>query len=146
MANYASTVTIPHNTHIPLRTGRDGIVVGKIDVTNYNSTLVEITDVSKRFSGGTPTVIISGISDNGYLGRWDASSKSIKCYYLTDAHTHAVAVTAGTAGDAVTNNAGVLESTGGQDLATNAATKSAGTEVANDVDCGVFEFIAYGTV
>lgn len=31
-----------------------------------------------------------------------------------------IAVTAGTAGDAVTNNAGVLNSTGGQDLAVNA--------------------------
>lgn len=40
-------------------------------------------------------------------------------------HTHTIPVTAGTAGDAVTNNAGVLESTGGQDLTTNAT--SAGT-------------------
>ena len=34
--------------------------------------------------------------------------------------TGTVLVTAGTAGDAVTNNAGVLESTGGQDLTTEA--------------------------
>lgn len=41
------------------------------------------------------------------------------------AHSHTIPVTAGTAGDAVTNNAGVLESTGGQDLTTN--TTSGGT-------------------
>ncbi len=40
-------------------------------------------------------------------------------------HTHTIPVTAGTAGDAVTNNAGTLESTGGQDLTTSAT--SAGT-------------------
>ncbi len=37
-------------------------------------------------------------------------------------HTHTIPVTAGTAGDAVTNNAGTLESTGGQDLTTNATS------------------------
>lgn len=40
-------------------------------------------------------------------------------------HSHTIPVTAGTAGDAVTNNAGVLESTGGQDLTTS--SDSAGT-------------------
>lgn len=38
------------------------------------------------------------------------------------AHTHTIAVTAGTAGNAVTNNAGVLESSGGQDLTTSAGS------------------------
>lgn len=37
-------------------------------------------------------------------------------------HTHAIAVTAGTAGDAVTNNAGTLESVGGEDLVTGATS------------------------
>lgn len=37
-------------------------------------------------------------------------------------HTHAIAVATGTAGDAVTNNAGVLNSTGGQDLVTEATS------------------------
>lgn len=40
-------------------------------------------------------------------------------------HTHAIAVAAGTAGDAVTNNAGVLNSVGGEDLVTS--SDSAGT-------------------
>lgn len=38
------------------------------------------------------------------------------------AHTHSIAVTAGTAGDAVTNDAGTLNSTGGQDLTTSAGS------------------------
>lgn len=37
-------------------------------------------------------------------------------------HTHAILVAAGTAGDAVTNNAGVLNSTGGQDLVTESTS------------------------
>lgn len=37
-------------------------------------------------------------------------------------HTHAIAVATGTAGDAVTNNAGVLNSVGGQDLVTEATS------------------------
>jgi hypothetical protein len=37
-------------------------------------------------------------------------------------HTHAIAVAAGTAGDAVTNNAGVLNSTGGEDLVTESTS------------------------
>lgn len=44
---------------------------------------------------------------------------------LLATHTHAIVVAAGTAGDAVTNNAGVLNSTGGEDLIT--AATSGGT-------------------
>lgn len=51
------------------------------------------------------------------------------------AHSHTIPVTAGTAGDAVTNNAGVLESTGGQDLTTSSDT--AGTP-AGTIEQAVF--------
>lgn len=48
------------------------------------------------------------------------------------AHDHTIPVTTGTAGDAVTNNAGVLESTGGQDLTSSSDTAGtpAGTNAA----------------
>jgi uncharacterized protein YodC (DUF2158 family) len=135
----------------PLKIG-DSLVLyrGTIDLTNYNTTAAEITGITGKFKDGAPTVLLSGVSESGYLCHWDTTDKAVKAFYPTitgAAHTHAVAVTAGTAGDAVTNNAGVLESTGGQDLATEtggAITAAAGTEVANDVDVGTVEFIAVG--
>ncbi len=58
-------------------------------------------------SGGTPAGTVSAPTFTG-----DALAT----------HTHTIPVTAGTAGDAVTNNAGTLESTGGQDLTTSATS------------------------
>lgn len=64
-------------------------------------------------------------------------------------HTHTIPVTAGTAGNAVTNNAGVLESSGGQDLTTAAAsvtTASALAQIANgtDITKWICTFMAIG--
>ncbi len=143
MAAYASTVTARMRKAIKLGDGLVGYS-GQVDVTNYNSTLAEITAITGKFRDGDPEVMLGGISDNGYLVAWDQTSKSIKAWYPVTAHTHVIPVTAGTAGDAVTNNAGVLESTGGQDLAASAATAGPGTEVANDVDIGAVDFFAVG--
>jgi hypothetical protein len=150
MAAYAATVTSSFISPVKV----DPVVgirmfTGKCDITNYNQTLAEITGITGKFQS-LFQVIVTGISDNGYLVRWDASGNAFKAYYPTNtaaAHTHSIAVTAGTTGDAVTNNAGVLESTGGQDLTSEsggAITAAAASEVASDVDVGVVEFIAVG--
>ena len=90
----------------------------------------------------TVTSAINGSS--AFLARWDRSSGKIKLYGAAGAaahthafttaaggtgatgaeaaHTHTIPVTAGTAGDAVTNDAGTLNSTGGQDLTTSAGS------------------------
>ncbi len=47
-----------------------------------------------------------------------------------------IPVTAGTAGDAVTNNAGVLESTGGQDLTVNAQAFTGNAVLSDSVSAG----------
>ena len=164
MAAYAATVTSPLRKPIKIGNGV-GIYFGQINLTNYNSTLAEITAITGKFNDKTPIVTLSGVSESGYICHWDPTSKAVKAFYPTAAagththtgpsHSHTIAVTAGTAGDAVTNNAGVLESTGGQDLTTaaggtgatgagGAISATAGTEVANDVDVGLVYFQAVG--
>lgn len=143
MAAYAATVTLDTPKRVRVG-GNIGTISGSINLTNYNSTLAEITDITKHFKN-TKSVVVT-TSENGYIGLWNSTSNALEVYNPVTAHTHTIAVTAGTSGDAVTNNAGTLESTGGQDLTTAAATAAVGSEVANDTDCGTFNFIAYGTV
>lgn len=149
MSAYAATIVTP--MYRPLKIGNDLILFrGTVDVTNYNTTVAEITGITGKFFDGEPTVVLGGISDNGYLVSWDPTDKGIKAWYPTKTlatHTHAIAVTAGTAGNAVTDNSGVLESSGGEDLVTEAGggiTAGASAEVANDVDVGLVQFIAIG--
>ena len=144
MAAYATTVVVNNRNMTPIGGGL-GILTGTVDITNYNSTLAAIIAISGMFRS-INAVILDSVSDNGYLGRWVSASNAIKCFYPTTAHTHVIPVTTGTTGDAVTNNAGVLESAGGEDLAASAATAAAAGEVANDVDVGVFNFVAIGVV
>ena len=79
MAAHAHTTTLdtPHallsggNKHL-------AILTGEVDVTNYNSTNVAISDVSDHFD--TLFEVILSLSDNGYLGIWTGTS--IKSFLL----------------------------------------------------------------
>ena len=146
MAAYAATVALDQRTAIQMANNAFKLLSGSVAITNYNSTLAEITGITKMFAGDAPRVICDGVTSNGYLAIWVAASKALKCFYPKKAITPA-----GTAGNAVTNNAGVLESSGGQDLAVNAQAftgtavpAQAGTEVANDVNIGTVNFLAFG--
>lgn len=79
MAAYAATVTLdlPKTKRIP-GSGL-GFMTGTVDVTNYNSTLAAITDITNRFKGSV-TVLLNSISDNGYWGHWVDASSSVKCF------------------------------------------------------------------
>lgn len=111
MAAYAATVSVDQRTNSPINVERDAIITGTVDVTNYNSTLVAQTGITGKFRS-LKRVVITGVSDNGYIGRWDSSGSAIKCYTFDY--------------DAVADGAAI--------------------EAANDTDCGVFEFIAYGVI
>lgn len=76
MAAYASTVTLTDRKPKPLGNGL-AMLRGTVDVTNYNSTRVAITDITKYFRD-TPTVLLGGTLDNGYLGAWVGTS--VKCW------------------------------------------------------------------
>jgi hypothetical protein len=84
MAAYAATVA-PASTIVHKFRGVGGLAAlhGTVDITNYNQTLAEITGITKFFRGAV-TVIASGISDNGYHVRWDATGKSFRAYYGTN--------------------------------------------------------------
>ncbi len=92
-----------------------------------------------KASMGCPNAIVSAVieganSADGLIYKYDKANNKIRIYRSAGftpagtnqaltftgsaltSHQHVIPVTAGTAGDAVTNNAGVLESTGGQDL------------------------------
>ncbi len=119
------------------------ILTGKCNITSYHQTLAEITEITKQFRT-ILQVAADPVSDNGHMFRWNRTSKAFEAYKPVSAHTHVIPVTTGTAGDNVTNNAGVLESSGGQDLAASANTIAAGVEAANDTDVGEVGFIAVG--
>lgn len=98
-------------------------------------------------------VLMQVATTSGYVFEYDYTNEKLKV--LTSAavsththtgpsHTHTIAVTAGTAGDAVTNNAGVLESTGGQDL-TTAAGGTGATGASGAVSAAALAEAANGT-
>lgn len=114
MAAYAATVTLTDTTSHRLIPGLR-IVMGTVDVTNYNTTLAEITDITKHFRDA-PTVLLGGISDNGFLVAWNSSSKAVKAWYPTIAQSQA----------SVTE----LDSTGGGDIEVTDLDAAAATGVA----------------
>lgn len=83
MAAYAATVTLSGLTpHVAKIAPGVGVLLGTVDVTNYNSTLAEITDITKKFIA-TPTVLLSTVGDNGgHWGIWVEASKSVKCFEI----------------------------------------------------------------
>ncbi len=78
MAVYAATVTlaIPHGVQVAPNIN---MIMGDVDITNYNNVLVALTDISSAFRGNY-AVILNSISDNGYYVSWVAVSNSIKAW------------------------------------------------------------------
>lgn len=94
MAAYASTVTILE--HIDEFASPYRRLYGIIDVTNYNSTTTEETDITKYFKdsskSGYETGIVSLIcapTDNGYFYTFDPSTGKFKAWQLNYAQTTA---------------------------------------------------------
>lgn len=78
MAAYAATValSIPHGVQVAPNIN---MIMGSVDITNYNSTLAALTAISGAFRGNY-AVVLSSISDNGYYVSWVAASNSIKAW------------------------------------------------------------------
>lgn len=143
MAAYASSVTV--QTNGAERISRNlGIIIGKIDITNYNSTTTEETNITRYFKASGQTGLEKGIlslqitsSENGYVLGFNKSTGKFKAY-----RTGSSAI--GTAALSTTDTY--------TDAAVNAAingvttTAAAMAEVANDVDLGTFDFVAIGFV
>ncbi len=82
MAVYASSVTLsqPYRERIGRRMG---MVMGTVNITNYNQTLAEITNITKHFIDGViDVVVIAGnVTDSGYQLAWNTTSKAFKAYF-----------------------------------------------------------------
>ena len=77
---YTAAVTLTDRKPRPIG---DGLYIlrGTVNVTSYNSTQAEITDITKYFRDtGGPVVILDGASDEGYLVAWDTTAKAVKSW------------------------------------------------------------------
>jgi len=70
MAAMATTVTLDTGRAEYLRGKK--ILIGTANVTNYHSTNVAVTEISRAFKG--PFTVIFGISDSGLLFQWTGTS------------------------------------------------------------------------
>lgn len=198
MGAYAAAVTLTTPNAAKFGNGGYRLLAGQCTISNYNSTLAEISGISKMFKSGAPMTVVCDVSTNGYIVRWDRTSKAFKCFYPTKAITPAGTVAAptftgsalsghahksftakgsdaaadktafvSTADGAGTAQAGVFVANAGSgsDIDFNSSSVSAGTpagtnsapaftgsavaaqagtEVANDVNVGTVNFIAFG--
>lgn len=162
MADYAASVIVQDVMH---GVGHASLAWGTVDLTNYNTTNAEISALANLFGNGRPPrkLILSGISDNGFLGIWDETNKTIKAYYPSIAQTHGHDLSVIGGGTIVADGAfgisaadAFVKVEAGDDIIAKAdvGTKggvvgetlaaSAGSEVATDVDVGVFHWMAIG--
>lgn len=85
MAAYACTVT--PDTPVALKLLQFfgiGVLIGKANISNYNTTPAEVTGITKYFRT-TPCVVPTGVSSGAVkqLVRWDRTAKAFKCYVPT---------------------------------------------------------------
>tara|TARA_Y100000310_G_C20538270_1_gene741962 strand:- start:692 stop:1018 length:327 start_codon:yes stop_codon:yes gene_type:complete len=79
MAAYAATVVLIPDVR-PFKLGNGiGMIKGTVAITNYNSTLVEITDITGRFRD-TPIVIVGGATTTGYVLGWERATKAFQAW------------------------------------------------------------------
>ncbi len=152
MANYAASVTTPM-AQVERVSRSLGVIAGKVTVSNYNTTLLEITGITKYFKAsavagftkGTVAVVSEGYSSNGYLVRWDNTTGAFRCFYAANAISIPVDSNVG-AGAALLfasgGGAAALHATSAVGNITVAA--AAALEVAADVNIGDINFLAIG--
>ena len=108
MAAYAATVTSKMRKALKVDQVQGvAMYAGRVNLTNYNSTLVEITGITGKFK--TLISVVGGTAEGGDWVEWVHASGAFKAY--------------------VSN-----------------ATSGVTEEVADDVDVGEFDFVAYGLV
>lgn len=131
-----------------------GIFCGKCNVTEYHATLAEITGITKYFISSNHTgtepvkyphgvlaVTPNGLSDNGHMFEWNATSGAFKVYKPT-----ALLMNSSIGATSAEVNVDVAGGTG-YEFHTTSATGSVyavGAEVANACDCGEITFTAIG--
>ncbi len=118
MAAYAAAVTskLKRALKIDQVTGI-AMFCGEVDVTNYNTTLAEITGITGKFR--TVLCVIAGVTDSGFLLEWIDATGAFKAFTPTNA----------------------------SDQTPTADIVAAGAaQAAVDVDVGSAHFVAYGLI
>ena len=163
---YTATVISPMK-HCERISRSMGIFAGKVSVSEYATTLVEITGITKffkptsnattgGFGDGIVTVQLEGPSSLGYLAQWDYTTGSLKCFYVDKATTPTgtVALTGSAAMSAAgvtvlwNQTTGVLGNTGTAGTAPiviNALVAAAASEC-GAINVGTFGFVAIGFI
>lgn len=136
MTAYTASVTI-QGVFRPERISRNWcMVVGECDLSNYNTTGAEITDITDHFSDTTNLVVLCDpVSENGYLPYWDPTDLCFHASYGSEtlAHTHAVALDTGATGaEAAHTHAVALDggASGAEAAHTHAVALDSGTSAA----------------
>ena len=148
MTAYTATVTL--DVPRPGRLGNTpmGVIGGSCNLSNYNQTLAEITAITGLFlTGGKLRVIADGLSSNGYVCKWDTTSKAFKAY-RQGGGTGTLTIASGTAAThavGVSGAGGTLVSdTTYSGIGTVSTTGTALVEAASDTDIGTFNFLVVG--
>lgn len=143
MAVYAATVTL--DTPTPGRLGASvmGVLSGTCNLTNYNSTLAEVTTITGKFRpNGKLRVVADGLSSNGYVVKWDVAGKAFRAYRSA---TPLMTTASGSVSHAVgaTASSGTMIS---DDIYTGVVVGPAAalSEAANDLNIGTFNFVVVG--
>jgi hypothetical protein len=144
---YTATVTSPMDT--PERISRSlGLYAGTVTIDSYNTTLVEITGITRYFKTGTGTILCvtpSGPTDSGYNLTWNFASNAFKAVLSS---TVAIPVDSAVGGSALLfdsgGGAGALHATSA--VGSIVLAGAVFEEAANDDDIGSVSFIAIGFV
>lgn len=158
MAAYAATVTLDTPKALRMGSTRYGVLFGQVDVTNYNTSLEEVAGITGKFRSA-PRVMLGGLSSNGYVVKWDRTSKSVKAYRVPTitASSSAPTITTGTDagvtepmytnGGALTQTTGAAGITGVQaPTITVSGSGAALSQAANDTNIGSVDFCAVGLI
>lgn len=82
MAAYAATVTSQHDRPWDITPGGPlRMYAGRIDITNYNQTLVEVKGITGKFK--KLMVVVAGTAEGGDWLEWVHASGAFKAYVST---------------------------------------------------------------
>ena len=117
MAAYASTVTLATNKALRIQGTGWGMLIGTIDITNYNATTTEETSITKHFKSYT------------------VGGSTYKCYLIPEAVTDNA------------YNVEFIPTTGKfKAYQESGSSSGVRTECATDTDVGACQFIAVGLI
>jgi len=158
---FSATVTSPMSK--PERISRSmGIFAGKVSISSYATTLVELTGITKffkptgngtagGFTHGLCSVQVDGPSSGGYLAKWDYTTGGFKCYAPVAGTSVTLPVDSN-----VGAGAALLFASGGGAAALHATSAvgnisytlaaAAGSECAANIAVGTFGFVAVGFI